>query len=155
MIPQFHGTIKDGRFTRNREEVFGAYCQSLSDGDYYEELHKSKGASKTLAQLAYYYAVIIPMTYQSMLEHGNDSIVVPVGNRLREVPLTKEVVDDLLKEACLKKDDEKSKAKMSIEEASEFIDKCIMWCAKFLGCVIPEPKKSFDQFAKENPVEED
>lgn len=141
MIPQFHGRIEGDKFKLSRKEVWWAYCKGLKDGKYYLELHKSKGPPKTLEQLAYYYAVIIPTAYKQMVEDGNDSIIVKIGGGFIEVPLTEEVVDRLLKEQCAKFDGEKviNKADMTIEQASEFIDKCIRWCAEKLHCVIPEP----------------
>lgn len=141
MNPQFHGRIEGDRFRLNRKEVWWAYCKGLKDGKYYLELHKAKGPPKTLEQLAYYYAVIIPTAYKQMVEDGNDSIIVKIGGGFIEVPLTEEVVDRLLKEQCAKFDGKKvtNKADMTIEQASEFIDKCIRWCAEKLHCVIPEP----------------
>jgi hypothetical protein len=45
----------------------------------------------------------------------------------------------ILKQACMVE----SKGRMSIEEASEFIEKCIKWCARYLGCVIPPADKNW------------
>ena len=137
MIPQFYIKIENGKWSFNRGQVFDAYVQGLKDGDYYIELHKVKGASKTLEQLGYYYAVIIPTVHRQLVEDGNETFVVNIGGKFREVPLTVDVVDLLLKEACAFS--EKSKAKMSMEECSEFIDRCIRWAARWLSCVIPPP----------------
>lgn len=101
------------------------------------ELTKVKGEPKTGQQLAYYYAVINPAVMKAMKEEGNEHYVVKVGGRFKELPLTEEVVDYMLKESCCLP--EKSKANISKEEAMEFIDRCIRWAARYLGCVIPEP----------------
>lgn len=137
MRPQFHGRIESGKWSLNREQVFNAYVQGQPDGDYYIEMRKAKGTSKTLEQLGYYYAVIIPTVYRQLVDDGNETFVVKIGSKFREVPLTKDIVDLLLKEACAFS--EKSKAKMSMEECSAFIDRCIRWAARWLGCVIPPP----------------
>ena len=141
MIPKFHGKIRDGRWIPLRWQVFQAYVQGKPDGDYYLELHKAKGPPKTLQQLGYYYAVVLPCAYRGMLEAGNDTMVINIGERQKEVPITQDVVDDMLKQiwATYKGVNVKSKADFSIDEASELIDISIRWCARYLGVVIPPP----------------
>jgi len=137
MKVEFDGKLVDGRFALNRRKVWDAYLAGLQDGNYYLTITKRKGAPKTLEQLGYYFAVIVPTVYNQMVEDGHERFVVNIGGRFKEIPLTKDVVDLLLKEACAF--DEKSKAKMSKEECSAFIDRCIRWSATYLHCVIPPP----------------
>lgn len=142
MIIEFHGRISGGVFRLNRPKVFDAYAQGQKDGNYHITIHKTKGSFKTLAQLSYYYAVVVPTAFQAMVEQGNEKMVVKVGDKFKEIPLTEDVVDLLLKEACAKFDGKNviNKANMTKEECSRFIDKSIRWCARYLSCVIPEPK---------------
>lgn len=130
-------------FKLNRGHVFRAYCQGQKDGDYFLELHKAKGAPKTQEQLGLYFAVYIPTVKQSMIEHGNETFVVKIGDKFKEVPITDEVVDLLLKEACAKFDGKTvtNKRDMSKEQGSMFLENCSRWAARYLGCVIPEPEK--------------
>lgn len=137
MQVQFFGKLVDGRFKLNRQKVFNAYLKGQKNGDYYLTITKRKGPPKTLEQLGYYYAVIIPTVYQQLIDDGNERFVVKIGKKFKEVPLTKDVVDLMLKDTCAF--DEKSKAKMTKEQCSEFIDRCIRWAARWLSCVIPEP----------------
>lgn len=139
MKVEFEGKLVDGKFKLNRKSVWIAFLAGLKDGNYYLTLTKRKGPPKTLEQLAYYYAVIIPTVYNQMVEDGHERFVVNIGGKFKEIPLTKDVVDLLLKEACAF--DEKSKAKMSKEECSAFIDRTIRWAARWLSCVIPPPDK--------------
>lgn len=143
MQPEFYGKINKGWFLFNKPKVFRAYTQGLKDGDYYIVLHKQKGSPKTLEQLGYYYAVIVPTAFKQMVEDGNEKMVIKVGGKFKEVPITEDVVDLLLKEACAKLDGKKVtlKRNMSKQECSEFIDRVIRWCARWLHCVIPEPDK--------------
>jgi len=134
----FYGEITKGVFGLHHREVFEAYCLGAKDGNYSFTLTKTVHP-KTLAQLAYYYAVIVPTALAQMRADGNDTYVVKIGDREKELPIDEDVVDTILKQACLVK----SKAQMSKDEASEFIDKCIMWCARYLGCVIPNPDKNW------------
>ena len=140
MQPEFHGRIENGRFKLNRKPVFELYVKGLKDGRYYLKLHRAKGPPKTQEQLGYYFAGIIPTVYKQMIDDGNSHFVVKVANAFKEVPLTPEIVDYLLKEACAKFDGKVvNKADMSKEQASIFIDNCIRWSARWLSCVIPEP----------------
>jgi hypothetical protein len=138
MKVKFYGTIKDGTYTRTHPEIFDAYCLGQPDGEYCDEFSKAV-APKTLAQLAYYYAVIIPTALSQMQEDGNGTKTIKVGSREKLLPLDKDDIDKILKDACATKD----KGRMSMEEASEFIERCILWCATWLGCVIPPADKNW------------
>lgn len=140
MIPEFHGRIRGGVFRLNRPKVFDAYAQGQKDGDYYTTLHKTKGPPKTPEQMGYYYVAVLPTIFKSMVGHGNDTIIVNVGGGTKELPLTEEIVDDMLKMIWAKKTgvEVKSKSKFTIEEASELISISIRWAARYLGCVVPE-----------------
>jgi hypothetical protein len=141
MIPEFHGRISGGVFRLNRPKVFDAYVLGQKDGNYHIVIHKTKGSPKTLEQLGYYYAVIVPTAFKAMVENGCEEIFVNICGRSKSIPLTEDTVDLLLKETCAKFDGKNvtNKAKMSKEECSRFIDKCIRWCARYLSCVIPPP----------------
>ena len=135
---KFYGAIKDGIYTQTHPEIFDAYCLGQPDGEYCDEFSKAV-APKTLAQLAYYYAVIIPTALRAMQAEGNGTKTMRVGKREKILPLDKDDIDDMLKDACATK----GKGRMSIEEASEFIERCILWCATWLGCVIPPADKNW------------
>ena len=150
MHPEFDGKIKDGKWALNRAQVFDAYIAGQDDGNYYLKLYKRKGPPKTLSQMAYYYAVIIPATLKQMIADGNLHYVVKIGKKFKEVPLTKDVVDAVLKESCAKLDGEMvtNKADMTKEEASWFLDRVIRWCARYLSIVIPDPDPNWRQQAE-------
>ena len=135
----FYGEITKGVFGLHHREVFEAWCLGAKDGNYSLTLAKTVHP-KTLAQLAYYYAVIVPTALKQMKADGNDTYGVKIGDKQKELPIDEDVVDTILKQACLVKG---GKARMSQEEVSEYIDRCIMWCARYLGCVIPDPDKNW------------
>jgi len=143
MIPEFHGKINEGWFLFNKPKVFAAYTKGLKDGDYYTTLHKVKGSPKTLEQLGYFHAVIVPTAHKQMIEDGNDTVKFEIDGREKELPLTEDMVVVILKEVWARKTGVKvkSKADMTKLEASELIDISIRWCAEFLHCSIPEPSK--------------
>ena len=136
----FYGEITKAVFGLHHREVFDAWVLGAKDGNYSMTLAPTVHP-KTLAQLAYYYAVIIPSALTQMKADENDTYIVKIGDKEKVLPIDTDVVDTILKQACMVK----SKGRMSQEEASEFIDKCIMWCARYLGCVIPDPDKNWKE----------
>lgn len=138
----FYTKIKDGIHSFNRPEIFAAYCKLQKDGDYCMELSRTV-PSKTNEQLGYFHAVVVPVVYKQMINDGNDNINFMVHDKLKTIPMTEDTVVQLLKQvwANSKGCEIKSKADMTIEEASELIDISILWAARYLGCVIPEPSK--------------
>lgn len=142
MQPEFHGENKGGRFLLNSPKVFDAYCAGLPNGKYYVNLHKVK-VMKTNEQLGYFHAVVVPTAHKQMIEDGNRTVKFEIGGRVKELPLTEDMVVVMLKEICAKKKGVKvkSKARMTKAEASELISISIEWCAFYLHCSIPEPEK--------------
>lgn len=149
MAYQFHGKIKSGNWSMNAGQPFEAYVAGQDDGDYYIELHKAKGAPKTSPQQGYYYGVVVPHTFKALKEHGNEDVILSIGNGYKHLPLIKEVVDLLLKGiwARAKDCEVKSKAEFSLDEYSELIDLSICWVAKYLNYVIPAPDKDWQKQA--------
>lgn len=141
MTPQFFGKIKDGLFFYNSIRVFLAYVKGLKDGAYYITLHKVKGSPKTLEQLGYFHAVVVPTVFKQMVEDGNDTVTFDMDGRTKELHLTEEMVIEILKEVWAKSKEVKvkSKADMTKTEASELISISIEWAARYLHCSIPEP----------------
>lgn len=143
MLPEFFGKINKGWFLFNKPKVFRAYTSGLKDGDYYATLHKVKGSPKTLEQLGYFHAVVVPTVHKQMIEDGNRTVKFEMDGRVKELPLTEDMVIEILKEVWAKSKGVKvkSKADMTKLEASELIDVSIEWAARYLHCSIPEPSK--------------
>lgn len=137
----FYGYIEKGRWHWHHKGVFDAYCKGQKDGNYSATLNESV-PPKTLPQMAYYYSVIIPAAMKQIkADNDGDSYIVKIGNREKEVEIDEDTVDKILKGACKVK----SKGRMTMKEASEFIDKCIKWCARYLGIVIPDPDPNWKE----------
>lgn len=141
MIPEFHGKIKDGLFYYNKFKVFLAYTKGMKDGDYFLTLHKTKGSPKTLEQLGYFHAVVVPTCFKQMIEDGNDTVSFEMEGKIKELRLTEDMIVEMLKEVWAKSKGVKvkSKADMTKSEASELISISIEWAARYLHCSIPEP----------------
>lgn len=142
MQPEFHGENKNGRFLFNSPKVFDAYTVGLPDGKYYVNLHKVK-TMKTNEQLGYFHAVVVPTILKQIIEDGNRTVKFEMNGRVKELPLTDDMVVVILKEVWAKSKGVKVKSKsdMTKSEASELIDISIEWAARFLHCSIPEPSK--------------
>lgn len=139
----FYGYIKAGIFQWKSKECFAGYCKLQKDGDYTLTLSKTT-CSKTNEQLGYFHAVVVPVVFKQMMDDGNDTINFMVYDKLKTIPLTEDVVVNLLKTVWAKSKgcEVKSKADMSIEECSELIDISIQWSEQYLGCQIPPPEKT-------------
>jgi len=108
---------------------------------------------KTLEQLGYYYAVILPTIHQQMLDDGID---------VYGVPITQEMADKVVKAYCARIDDDSNivpvpyepqdwyewekatknmkrfkKRNMTKMQAMVFIDNAIRWANHKLNCDIP------------------
>ena len=143
MLPEFLGKVNKGWFIFNKPKVFRAYTDGLKDGDYYATLHKVRGSPKTLEQLGYFHAVVVPTILKQMVENGNRTVKFELNGKVKEIPLTGDMVVAMMKEVWAKSKGVKvkSKADMTKAEASELIDISIEWAARYLGCSIPEPSK--------------
>lgn len=141
MQVQFAFKIEAGSMIFDRPDVLTVYIENLPWKRGYITLHKSKGPSKTNEQLAYYYAVVVETAFNQMIEDGNDDITILIAGRERTLPLTRDVVDLILKDAYARSIGSAKvlKRNMSKMDCMALIDFAIRWCAKFLHCVIPEP----------------
>lgn len=140
MSVTFYCYNEKGKFHWHHQGVFDSYWQGQPDGNQSATFDKSV-APKTLPQMAYYHKIIVPEALKAMIASGNDTYKVEVGGGVKEFLMDDVMVDKILKGAC----HVKSKARMNMEEASEYIDRCIMWCARYLGCAIPEPDRNWKE----------
>ncbi len=143
----FYGKIKDGIFRFTAEQIFAAYCRLQKDGDYTLTLTKTV-AAKTNEQLGYFHAVVVPVVFKQIkdfygMENREPTVCFMVRDRMKEIPMTEDNIVLMLKMIWAKKYncEVKSKADMSIEEASQLIDSSIEWAEYYLGCNIPPPEK--------------
>ena len=112
----------------------------MADGEYIVSIQKAT-KEKTIPQMAYYYAVILPTVLREMEQQGHDSITIVSDGEIVNLPLTSENIDlYILKPRCARVRDGQliTKTFMTIEEASMFIENCLLWAAESLGCVIPD-----------------
>lgn len=132
---KFHGRIIKGKlvFELYQSELRQKYLGKLKEGQRVVETIKQDLPAKTLEQLGYYYAVILPIVTQQLIEDGHECFGVPINE---------DMADDVLKEFCARFDGKiVNKADMDIQQASIFITNCIAWANGALGCQIPEPVK--------------
>jgi hypothetical protein len=139
--PRFFYELKNGTTVYDRPDIRQCYLENVGWKRGYEEHHKEKGPSKTNPQLAYYYAVVIETAFQQMRSDGNDVIKIDIAGKIRELPLTVDLVDLVLKDAYAKSIGVPKVLKtfMSKTDCMALIDFSIRWCACYLHCVIPDP----------------
>lgn len=104
---------------------------SKLDGQWVTVEIKPVAKPKTLEQMGYYFAVILPTVHSQLVSDGHE---------VMGVPITQDQADRILKHYCAPQES-KLKRRMTKEQAGQFIDNCIRWAAMTLGCSIPEPFK--------------
>jgi hypothetical protein len=133
---QFYISVKNGKIeiSNTVRATMEAFFKGQKDCTGFLRWHKTTNRTpKTLEQLGYYYAVILPTACQGLKEAGHE---------VMGIPPTKDQTDAILKHFCavVREGGEiVNKRDMTKMECMEFITNCIVWCAKNLGCVIPEP----------------
>lgn len=150
----FYGFIKKGIFQWKSAKTFAGYCSLQKDGDYTLELSKTT-CPKTNEQLGYFHSIVVKTVFNQIKEFAGEgkhingkkrfpTIGFMVKDKFKEIPMTEDVVVNLLKQvwATTKGCEVKSKADMTIEECSDLIDISIQWAEKYLGCRIPPPEKT-------------
>jgi hypothetical protein len=130
---EFAYTIRDGRLHLAHRRIFDAFVSGLKDGAQgVLRVIRRPGRPKTLAQLAYYYAVVLPAIHRQLIADGHECYGVPINQ---------EMADDIVKHFCARLRDGKivNKRDMTLIEAMEFLDNAIRWAAMTLHIVIPPP----------------
>ena len=151
----FYGFIKNGIFQWKSSETFAGYCKLQKDGEYTMKMSKTKLTEKTREQLGYFHGIIVPTVFRQIIDFAGEGKTVDgkkrfptigfmVKDKFKEIPMTEDVVVNLLKQvwATAKGCEVKSKADMTLEECSELIDISIQWAERYLGCQIPPPEKT-------------
>jgi len=135
------------------QNQFQVYFEPFKEGTWFN-IHITKAQKpKTLEQLGYYHAVIIPTVNLALIEHGYTMTVFGA-----EVPIDKKQTDKLIKYFCARLDDEGNlqihdptnypfrkvmdKRNMSRQQVSQLIDNAIKWANSVLRCQVPEPTKT-------------
>lgn len=144
---RFPYKLINGVTVYDRPDIRQAYLENVEYKRGYETHHKARGPSKTNPQLAYYYGVIVEMAMSALKKSHKDGIIIVISGYKKKMPVIKDVVDWILKDAYAKSigAQEILKRNMSKMECMALIDFVIMWCAKYLHIVIPEPDPNWSQ----------
>ena len=107
--------------------------------DWTIEKHKKK---KSLSQLGYYFAVVVPMFRDFALEQGWEfESIEEVDIYLKSLFADREIANkhtgEMIKIPALKRN-------MSTVEMMTFINQVRDWCSEFLGGYIPEPNEQVE-----------
>lgn len=99
---------------------------------------------KTLEQLGYYHAVILPVALKAFKEDEHMSLQINIGGKIVEMPLSKEYLDLFLKMKFAEYDGQYTdKSEMSKLKCSEFESFVIKWLAKWFNCHVPLADKAW------------
>jgi len=141
MDVQFTYKLANGTPVYDRPDIRRAYLENVEWVRGYEVHRKSRGPGKTPPQLAYYYGVIIDIAMAGMKKENKSGIIIVINGRQKRMPIVRDVVDWILKDAYAKSIGKKEvlKRNMSKMECMALIDFVILWCARYLHIIIPEP----------------
>ena len=128
-----------------QESLYHAWASGLLDGTVIDVTLTKHRHPKTLAQLGYYFAVLMPFAVQELRNQGHDELFeVSVGDLKTGVETNTDTVDILFKTLFRSyKSMERIplKRNMNDEEMGELIDFTLAWLAKNLGAIAPLPNK--------------
>jgi len=134
---------KLGFYSKWQERVHTAWVDGLPDGQVVEMDLRRRRQAKTLPQLAYWHGPLMQCAVESLLEAGYDTLPnFEIDGE--EVETTRETVDLWLKVRFKKRKNLKAvplKRNMSVEIMGELIDFTVMWLAKDMGVVAPDPDR--------------
>ena len=101
---------------------------------------------KSLAQLGYYYKIILPEAVKAFEQNEDYSLVMQLGDKQIEVELTLKNMDNFLKlRYAAMSGVYMDKAEMDMAECSAFEDWVIKWLATWFGCQVPPADSNWRQ----------
>jgi hypothetical protein len=127
-----------------------AFIDGMPDGKNYTLSLEPVKSMKTLPQLGYWHAVVLPHAVDAFLQQGYDTLgekdVVLNGRTWHfEVKTTEGSVDEqlrLLWMEDMEEDEIRSKANLTTEQMGNLIDFTLNWVAKNLQYSIPDPERT-------------
>lgn len=119
------------------ESLMEKHLHHIPDGTNLSVKVSKLGKPKSNKQLGYYRAAILPAVHAELLAQGWTTTITR-HDKTFEIPITRDHAHELLKSICTTV---KSCADMKIDDASEFIDNCIVWASMNLGMSIDPPRK--------------
>lgn len=136
---RFCGTIQ--------RRLYDAWKAGLPDKQIVEATFAKQRHEKTLAQLGYWHAVLMPFACQELRAAGwNDLGETRVGKFIVPIETTGASTDILFKTlfgASRKLGHAPLKRNMSTVEMAQLIDFTMDWLAKNLGVIAPQPERRY------------
>jgi len=137
-VIEFSYTIHEGKIRVDRRAVFAAYVRGLGEGVRGRiRFLKGLGRPKTLPQLGYYWAAVLPPIHKQLVADGHEVMGVPINE---------DMAHEIVKHFCANVRDGEyvTLADMTKMEAMQFLDNAIRWAAQTLHVIIPEPTHEYE-----------
>ncbi len=135
------------------EQQYKIFMDSHRIGTWFNLKVTKAKKPKTIEQLGYHYAVVVPTVNLELISQGHTMVI---GKMI--VPIDKKQTDEVLKYFCARLDENDNvvlhdpenhpdrpimnKRDMGKEQLSQFIENEILWANHTLGCNIPRPVNS-------------
>ena len=119
--------------------IISTHLDGYNDGQAGKLSITKVSKPKSLEQLGYYYAVILPEAVKAFEKNEDYSLVMQLGDKQIEVELTLKNMDNFMKlRYAAKTGIYVDKAEMDMAECSEFEDWVIKWLATWFNCQVPK-----------------
>lgn len=130
---------KDFRVVNGK--LFRDECNKLAPGRYRMTIEKMR-KNKSLPQLGYYYACVLPLFMQHLIEAGYDFTNIEqvdafAKSRFASQPIINKHTGEVIEVPGLKRE-------MTTLEMSTFTNAIRDWDAEYLGGYIPEPENQIE-----------
>jgi hypothetical protein len=127
-----------------QQRMYIAFVSGLPDGAVFTVEISEHRQPKSLAQLGYWYGVLVPFATQELRASGNNTL----AELKVELETTDHNVDMMMKQ--LFRDAHQlrgipEKKNMSVEEMCQLIDFTVIWLATQLGVCAPQPEHDICQ----------
>ena len=128
-----------------QQQMYNAVVGRYKEGVLVEMTLKISRPEKTKAQLGYWYGVLMPFACSELREAGYDELCDITVGKLKVGMETNPITTDLMFKTLFRTHKVLKhlplKRSMTDEEMSQLIDFTLVWLAKNLGVVAPEPEK--------------
>ena len=127
------GKVHDGVWVSQYPDVLAEQLRGIPDGTWLSVSYSKPGKQKTLPQLGYYYAVVLPIIWRQLADDGWTITIATGTDYEYERVITHDEADAFLKRQFA----QSKKRRMSRDELSDFLERCIAFGNGKLKCKIP------------------
>lgn len=136
---EFHYRTENDKIILENSNGFKQVAKMFERGTLTVSKRKKE---RSIQQNSYYWAAVIPITKQGLIDAGYQNIgIAEVHQLLKGMFLKKEIVNEATGDILTLAG---STAELSTVEFLEFIEKIATWLAEYLNVILPEPGQQIE-----------